>query len=135
MSKLCITDDKDDINASSCGNNAQATTATTTSSTGSGLQGNKNKAALSPASSSTTIKPDPDVKPPVHALSNDPEEAYTLFMASNNWYLFMRLHQIMCERLTKMYDRAMVLADEESQFKQQRKESTAVALRLKPKSK
>ncbi|XP_031783367.1 paired amphipathic helix protein Sin3a isoform X2 [Nasonia vitripennis] len=124
--------EKDEINPSSCGNSTQ--TGTTTTSIGGGLQGsNRNKPSPSPAPSSTTVKPDPDVKPPAHALSTDPEETYTLFMGSNNWYLFMRLHQILCERLTKMYDKAMALAEEESRQKQQRKESTAVALRLKPK--
>lgn len=58
-----------------------------------------------------------------------------MFMASNTWYLFLRLHQILCERLTRMYERAMALAAEEAQNKLDRKESTAVALRLKPKSK
>ena len=57
-----------------------------------------------------------------------------MFMASNTWYLFLRLHQILCERLTRMYERAMTLAAEEAQCKLDRKESTAIALRLKPKS-
>jgi paired amphipathic helix protein Sin3a len=55
-------------------------------------------------------------------------------MANNNWYLFLRLHQILCERLTKMYNQAVVIASEETKDKKDRKESTAVALRLKPKS-
>ena len=84
---------------------------------------------------SVTVKAEPDIKVPLHALSTDPDECYSLFMASNNWYLFLRLHQILCERLIKMYEKANILAEEESRFKQQRKESTAVALRLKPKSK
>ncbi|XP_071446323.1 paired amphipathic helix protein Sin3a isoform X2 [Hetaerina americana] len=71
---------------------------------------------------------------PQHSTSAHPEECYTLFMANNNWYLFMRLHQILCERLTKMYERAVALAAEEARERQERKESTAVALRLKPKS-
>lgn len=118
-------DEKEDMNVTPC-NNSQSLPC--------GLQVNKNKAPVSPNTSSTTVKPDPDIKVPIHALSNDPEEAYTLFMGSNNWYLFLRLHHILCERLTKMYDRAVVLAEEESKYKQQRKESAAVALRLKPKS-
>ena len=56
-------------------------------------------------------------------------------MGNNNWYLFLRLHQILCDRLTKMYNQAVVIANEESKDKKDRKESTAVALRLKPKSK
>ncbi|KAF4531705.1 hypothetical protein B566_EDAN012507 [Ephemera danica] len=71
---------------------------------------------------------------PPHAISSLPDEHYTLFMASNTWYLFLRLHQILCERLTRMYERAMSLAAEEAQNKLDRKESTAVALRLKPKN-
>ncbi|XP_020279862.1 paired amphipathic helix protein Sin3b isoform X2 [Pseudomyrmex gracilis] len=118
-------DEKEDMSVTPC-NNSQSLPC--------GLQVNKNKAPVSPNTSSTTVKPDPDIKVPIHALSNDPEEAYTLFMGSNNWYLFLRLHHILCERLTKMYDRAVVLAEEESKYKQQRKESAAVALRLKPKS-
>ena len=54
-------------------------------------------------------------------------------MANNNWYLFFRLHQILCERLNKMYNQAVIIASEET--KDVKKESTAVALRLKPKSK
>ena len=56
-------------------------------------------------------------------------------MANNNWYLFLRLHHILCERLTKMYERACILAEEEAKYKQDRKDSTSLALRLKPKSK
>lgn len=54
-------------------------------------------------------------------------------MASNNWYLFLRLHVILCERLAKIYEKAVAIADEEAKNRNNRKESTAVALRLKPK--
>lgn len=128
-----MTDEKEELNVAACSNSQTVTM--NTSPLGGGLQANRNKAPVSPIPSSTSIKTEPDVKVPIHALSNDPEEAYTLFMGSNNWYLFLRLHHILCERLTKMYERAVALAEEESRYKQQRKESTAVALRLKPKSK
>lgn len=62
------------------------------------------------------------------------DEAYTLFFVNNNWYLFFRLHQILCERLTKIYERAIIIASEEAKDSKDRKDSTAVALRLKPKS-
>lgn len=130
--RVIVIDEKEDLTVAAC-SNSQSVTMNTSSLSG-GLQANRNKAPVSPIPSSTSIKTEPDIKP-IHALSNDPEEAYTLFMGSNNWYLFLRLHHILCERLTKMYDRAVALAEEESRFKQQRKESTAVALRLKPKSK
>ena len=56
-------------------------------------------------------------------------------VCNNNWYLFFRLHHILCERLTKMYNQAVIIASDESKDKKDRKECTAVALRLKPKSK
>ncbi|XP_046593518.1 paired amphipathic helix protein Sin3b isoform X2 [Neodiprion lecontei] len=123
-------DEKEDIDSPAC-SSSHISSLTITSG---GLHGSRNKAVASPNFSSAHVKSDPDLKPPSHALSADPEEAYTLFMGSNNWYLFLRLHQILCERLTKMYERAVALAEEESRYKQQRKESTAVALRLKPKN-
>ncbi|KAK9880590.1 hypothetical protein WA026_011830 [Henosepilachna vigintioctopunctata] len=72
-------------------------------------------------------------KVPLHAQTSDIDEAYTLFMGNNNWYIFLRLHAILCERLAKIYDKAVLLAEEEARQQPKRKESTAVALRLKPK--
>lgn len=40
----------------------------------------------------------------------------------------------MCERLRTMYERAQILLTEENKNRQNRRESTAVALRLKPKN-
>lgn len=60
-------------------------------------------------------------------------ESYSFFVTSNNWYLFLRLHHILCERLTKMYERAEALAVEEAAEKLNRPESAAIALRLRPK--
>lgn len=54
-------------------------------------------------------------------------------MANNNWYIFLRLHAILCERLAKIYERTVTLANEEAKLRTNRKESTAMALRLKPK--
>lgn len=62
-------------------------------------------------------------------------DEYSLFFSNNNWYLFFRLHNILCDRLSKMYDRSQIIAAEEAKEKSNRKESTAIALRLKPKSK
>lgn len=70
----------------------------------------------------------PSVIPPY------PDEHYTLFFGNNNWYLFFRLHQILCDRLSQMYEHASVLAQMESKQKSSRQESTAIALRLKPKT-
>ncbi|XP_076267862.1 SIN3 transcription regulator family member A [Rhynchophorus ferrugineus] len=76
-----------------------------------------------------------DIKVPLHAQTSNPDEAYTLFMANNNWYIFLRLHAILCERLLRIYERAVRLAKDEKSNSSKRKESTAIALRLKPKSK
>lgn len=75
-----------------------------------------------------------DDRPPLHSLSRYPDDAYTLFFGNGNWYLFLRLHQILCERLTRMYEQATLLAKDEAKMKPNRKDSTSVALRLKPKT-
>lgn len=62
------------------------------------------------------------------------EEAYTLFFGNNNWYLFLRLHAILCSRLRGMCDRAQLLLADENNHRSNRRESTATALRLKPKT-
>ncbi|GAB6032055.1 Paired amphipathic helix protein Sin3b [Chamberlinius hualienensis] len=66
-------------------------------------------------------------------LEKDNEEAYTLFMANNNWYLFFRLHQVLCERLITIYRRSVIIASEEARDRKDRKESIAESLLLKPK--
>ena len=55
-------------------------------------------------------------------------------MCNNHWYVFFRLHHILCERLTKMYNQSLIIRAEETRDRSGRKESTSVALRLKPKS-
>nr|XP_022306846.1 paired amphipathic helix protein Sin3a-like isoform X1 [Crassostrea virginica]XP_022306847.1 paired amphipathic helix protein Sin3a-like isoform X1 [Crassostrea virginica] len=59
------------------------------------------------------------------------DDVYSLFFVNNNWYLFFRLHQILCERLYKIYTYSVKIAAEEAQCRKDRKESTAIALRLK----
>ncbi|XP_040564343.1 paired amphipathic helix protein Sin3a isoform X2 [Lepeophtheirus salmonis] len=71
---------------------------------------------------------------PLHARGMEADETYTHMMCNNNWYLFFRLHNLLCERITKIYNQAVLIAEEESKEKNSRKESTAVALRLKPKN-
>ncbi|XP_016957323.1 paired amphipathic helix protein Sin3a isoform X1 [Drosophila biarmipes] len=74
----------------------------------------------------------PKLLPP-HAHGQHEDESYSLFFANNNWYLFLRLHAILCDRLHDMYERARLLAIEEERCRVNRRESTATALRLKPK--
>eukprot|EP00090_Calanus_glacialis_P031781 TRINITY_DN52800_c0_g1_i1.p1 TRINITY_DN52800_c0_g1~~TRINITY_DN52800_c0_g1_i1.p1 ORF type:complete len:1465 (-),score=323.77 TRINITY_DN52800_c0_g1_i1:648-5042(-) len=71
---------------------------------------------------------------PQHAKSVEHSESYSLLMANNHWYLFLRLHNTLCERLATMYDHALVIAAEEGEESNGRKENTATALRLKPKN-
>uniref|UniRef100_A0A1A9WNV6 Paired amphipathic helix protein Sin3a n=1 Tax=Glossina brevipalpis TaxID=37001 RepID=A0A1A9WNV6_9MUSC len=75
-----------------------------------------------------------DIIIPPHAISKHLDEAYTLFFANNNWYLFFRLHAILCERLRTMLERARIIATEEQKYKTNRRENIATALRLKPKN-
>ena len=60
---------------------------------------------------------------------------YTMFFVNNNWYLFLRLHHLLCERLHRISQQAKIIAAEERRCKRERKESTAIALRLKAPSK
>ncbi|KFB39741.1 hypothetical protein ZHAS_00007434 [Anopheles sinensis] len=71
---------------------------------------------------------------PPHAVSKHIEEAYTLFFTNNSWYLFLRLHAILCDRLRIIYERAQIIAAEERAYESTRNSSTAMALRLKPKN-
>nr|CAI5849844.1 unnamed protein product [Callosobruchus analis] len=130
-------DEKDECEESP---NSSPASENTTTTPGTKIKGNASP-GKSPARADCNmedVKPEmevkeEDVKVPLHAQTSDPEEAYTLFMASNNWYLFLRLHAILCERLAKIYERAVAMAAEEAKQRQMRKESTAIALRLKPK--
>ena len=72
------------------------------------------------------------------------EDEYTLFLANSHWFVFLRLHHILCERLTKIGDRAAILLQEEREEAMKSRsrangrnrdnDSVAVALRLKPKA-
>lgn len=59
------------------------------------------------------------------------DDVYTLIHINNNWYLFFRLHHILCDRLYKIYSHSQKIAAEEAMCRKDRKESTAIALRLK----
>ncbi|XP_018026656.1 paired amphipathic helix protein Sin3a isoform X2 [Hyalella azteca] len=60
-------------------------------------------------------------------------EEYRLFLCNNNWYLFLRLHQLLCQRLYAIYLQAIQLAMQESKENTSRSQNTALMLRLKPK--
>jgi len=84
-----------------------------------------------PEEEKVQIKQEPDNNGNGNVESDD---EYRLFMCNNNWYLFLRLHQILCSRLHFMYEQAVKIAAEEAKDRKDRKDSTAVALRLKPKN-
>ncbi len=63
------------------------------------------------------------------------DDQYNLFFVNNNWYLFFRLHEILCQRLYNIHQNAKKIAEDEAQCKRNCKESTAIALRLKAPSK
>lgn len=76
------------------------------------------------------------IKSPQQALQNkDPEDSYQMFYIDDKWYCFLRLHHILCQRLGSIYERSKILIAEEEKERKDRKESTAIALRLKPRSK
>lgn len=84
----------------------------------------------------TQPKDDSFIKSPQQALQNkDPEDSYQMFYIDDKWYCFFRLHHILCQRLGSIYERSKVLIAEEERERKERKESTAIALRLKPRSK
>lgn len=58
---------------------------------------------------------------------------YHLFMCNSTFYLFFRLHEILCTRLLKIYRHAEVLAEEDAKEKREnnKQESVADLLRLK----
>lgn len=85
---------------------------------------------------SDTQKDSSYLKSPQQALQNkDPEDSYQLFYIDDKWYCFFRLHHILCQRLGSIYERSKILIAEEQKERKDRKESTAIALRLKPRSK
>ncbi|KAK3597908.1 hypothetical protein CHS0354_042245 [Potamilus streckersoni] len=61
----------------------------------------------------------------------DDDDLYSLFFVNNNWYVFFRLQQLLCERLHLIFTYAQNYAEEEARYRKERRESTAVALRLR----
>ncbi|GCC33566.1 SIN3 transcription regulator family member Aa isoform X1 [Chiloscyllium punctatum] len=67
------------------------------------------------------------------------DDVYNLFFVNNNWYIFIRLHQILCSRLLKIYNQAEKQIEEECREreremltgKRDKSDSPAIQLRLK----
>ena len=79
-------------------------------------------------------------KKPIHKLpggyacGENVEGQYHLFYGNNNFYLFLRLHHILCERLLNIQQKAEILTEEENKEKKSKKgETVAEMLRLRRK--
>lgn len=69
------------------------------------------------------------------------DDVYNLFYVNNNWYIFLRLHQILCLRLLRIYNQAERQIEEENRerewerevlgIKRDKSDSPAIQLRLK----
>ncbi|XP_043933174.1 paired amphipathic helix protein Sin3a-like [Protopterus annectens] len=69
------------------------------------------------------------------------DDVYNLFIVNNNWYIFLRLHQILCLRLLRVYNQAEKQIEEDMQerdwerdvlgLKRDKNDNPAIRLRLK----
>ncbi|XP_043100197.1 paired amphipathic helix protein Sin3a isoform X1 [Puntigrus tetrazona] len=69
------------------------------------------------------------------------DDPYNLFYVNNNWYIFLRLHQILCSRLLRIYAQAEKQIEEDAKerewersvlgLKREKNDSPAIQLRLK----
>lgn len=75
----------------------------------------------------------------------DTDDAYNLFFVNNYWYIFFRLHHILCSRLLKIYGQAEKQIEEETRerewerevlgIKKDKNENPAIQLKIKEPSK
>uniref|UniRef100_A0A668A5L2 Paired amphipathic helix protein Sin3a n=1 Tax=Myripristis murdjan TaxID=586833 RepID=A0A668A5L2_9TELE len=73
------------------------------------------------------------------------DDAYNLFFVNNYWYIFLRLHQILCSRLLRIYGQAERQIEEDARerewerevlgLKREKNENPAIQLRMKEPSK
>ncbi len=61
----------------------------------------------------------------------NPEDMYRLYYVDKHWYFFFRFHQILCERLHKIYKHSLNVAEQEYNDAKTRQQSVAEALNLK----
>jgi paired amphipathic helix protein Sin3a len=59
-----------------------------------------------------------------------PDDMFHLFIVNDNYYYFFRLHQLLCERLLKMFQQSLRLIEQESSSQRNRPTSAASVLRL-----
>lgn len=73
------------------------------------------------------------------------DDAYNLFYVNNYWYVFLRLHYILCSRLLRIYGQAEKQIEEDARerewerevlgFKREKNENPAIQLKMKEPSK
>lgn len=73
------------------------------------------------------------------------DDAYNLFFVNNYWYIFLRLHHILCSRLLKIYGQAEKQIEEDARerewekevlgLKREKNENPAIQLKMKEPSK
>lgn len=73
------------------------------------------------------------------------EDAYNMFFVNNYWYIFFRLHHILCSRLLRIYGQAEKQIEEDSRerewerevlgLKREKNENPAIQLKMKEPSK
>ncbi|CAF0871113.1 unnamed protein product [Adineta steineri] len=59
-----------------------------------------------------------------------PDDMFHLFFVNDNYYYFFRLHQLLCERLLKMFQQSLRLIEQENSSQRNRPTSAASVLRL-----
>lgn len=69
------------------------------------------------------------------------EDAYTVFFVNNYWYIFLRLHHILCSRLLRIYGQAEKQIEEDARerewerevlgLKREKNENPAIQLKMK----
>uniref|UniRef100_A0A3P8VX01 Paired amphipathic helix protein Sin3a n=1 Tax=Cynoglossus semilaevis TaxID=244447 RepID=A0A3P8VX01_CYNSE len=69
------------------------------------------------------------------------DEAYSLFFVNNYWYVFLRLHHILCSRLLRIYEQAEKQIEEDTRerewekdvlgLKREKNENPAIQLKMK----
>ena len=112
-------------------NNSSSTNQPSNSSNGESAAGTTAAGQQAPANGSNSSNNQKPAACSNTMLNSSPDDVYSLFIVNQSWYLFFRLHHILCERLGRMQERALKISEEEAKEKSFRKDSPAVALRLK----
>ncbi|XP_048001853.1 LOW QUALITY PROTEIN: paired amphipathic helix protein Sin3a [Leguminivora glycinivorella] len=90
----------------------------------------KNDKENKPKNNNHEPRADKDVKEEDDFRDHPPNEAR--FVCTMSWYIFLRLHGVLCARLGALRRGALALAEREAQERALRRPSVAAALRLKP---